>query len=98
DPGHIEPACVKARERGVKALALPCDVRNFAEVEAMVAQAERDLGRIDILVNNAAGNFLCPTEDLSPNGFAAIVSIVLGGTFNATLAAGRRMIASGKGG
>jgi NAD(P)-dependent dehydrogenase (short-subunit alcohol dehydrogenase family) len=49
-------------------------------------------------VNNAAGNFLCPTEDLTPNGFAAVVGIVLNGTFHATLAAGRRMIAAGKGG
>ncbi|MRG92918.1 SDR family oxidoreductase [Polyangium spumosum] len=98
DPGHIEPACEKIRERGAKALAVRCDVRHFPEVEAMVAEAERAFGSIDVLINNAAGNFLCPTEDLSPNGFNAIVSIVLNGTFHATLAAGRRMIAAGKGG
>jgi NAD(P)-dependent dehydrogenase (short-subunit alcohol dehydrogenase family) len=98
DPSHIEPACEKARERGAQAIAVRCDVRSFPEVEAMVAEAERAFGSVDILVNNAAGNFLCPTEDLSANGFNAIVSIVLGGTFNATLAAGRRMIAGGKGG
>jgi NAD(P)-dependent dehydrogenase (short-subunit alcohol dehydrogenase family) len=98
DPNHIEPACEKIRAQGVKALPIKCDVRKFDEVEAMVAQAEKDLGRVDILVNNAAGNFLCPTEDLTPNGFAAVVGIVLQGSFNATLAAGRRMIASGNGG
>jgi len=98
DPSHIEPACEKVRAKGAKAIAVRCDVRSFPEVEAMVAEAERTFGSIDILVNNAAGNFLCPTEDLSPNGFNAIVSIVLNGTFNATLAAGRRMIASEKGG
>jgi NAD(P)-dependent dehydrogenase (short-subunit alcohol dehydrogenase family) len=64
----------------------------------MVAEAEREFSRVDILVNNAAGNFLCPTEDLTPNGFNAVVGIVLNGAFNATLAAGRRMIAGGRGG
>lgn len=98
DANHVEPACTKVREHGVKALAARCDVRKFDEVEAMVAAAEAEFGRIDILVNNAAGNFLCPTEDLSPNAFAAVVGIVLTGSFHCTLAAGRRMIASGKGG
>ena len=98
DPAHIEPACEKIRAHGVKALPIKCDVRHFDEVDAMVAQAEEDLGCIDVLVNNAAGNFLCPTEDLTPNGFAAVIGIVLQGSFHATLAAGRRMIASGNGG
>jgi NAD(P)-dependent dehydrogenase (short-subunit alcohol dehydrogenase family) len=98
DPGHLEPACEKLRERGAKALAIPCDVRKFEEVEAAVAETEKTFGGLDILVNNAAGNFLCPTEDLSPNAFNAVVGIVLNGSFHATLAAGRRMIASGKGG
>lgn len=98
DPAHIEPACEKVRERGAKAVAIRCDVRKFEEVEAAVDETEKTFGGIDILVNNAAGNFLCPTEDLTPNGFAAVVGIVLNGSFHATLAAGRRMIASGKGG
>jgi NAD(P)-dependent dehydrogenase (short-subunit alcohol dehydrogenase family) len=98
DPAHIEPACERARALGVRALPLRCDVRRFEEVEAVVDAAERELGPIDILVNNAAGNFLCPTEDLTPNGFAAVVGIVLTGTFHTTLAVGRRMIASGRGG
>lgn len=98
DPGHIEPACEKVKERGARAIAVKCDVRKFEEVEAAVAETEKTFGGIDILINNAAGNFLCPTEDLTPNGFAAVVGIVLQGSFHATLAAGRRMIASGKGG
>lgn len=98
NPEHTEPACEQVRARGAQAIAVKCDVRDFAQVEAMVSEAERAFGSIDILVNNAAGNFLCPTEDLSPNGFNAVVGIVLNGTFHATLAAGRRMIASGKGG
>ncbi len=98
DPAHVESAATEIRKKGVKALAIRCDVRKFEEVDAMVATAEKELGRVDILVNNAAGNFLCPTEDLSPNAFAQVVGIVLNGSFHATLAAGRRMIASGRGG
>lgn len=98
DPAHTEPACEEIRAQGVKAIAVRCDVRNFEDVEAMVAKAEESFGSVDILINNAAGNFLCPTEDLTPNGFNAVISTVLNGTFHATLAAGRKMIAAGKGG
>lgn len=95
---HLEPAADEIRRLGVKALALPCDIRHFEQIDAVIAQAEKDFGNIDVLVNNAAGNFLCPTEDLSPNGFASVVGIVLNGSFHASLSAGRRMIASGRGG
>jgi NAD(P)-dependent dehydrogenase (short-subunit alcohol dehydrogenase family) len=95
---HVESAAERVRALGRKALAVACDVRKFEEVEAMMDRAEKDLGGLDILVNNAAGNFLCPTEDLTPNGFAAVIGIVLNGSFHCTLAAGRKMIASGKGG
>jgi NAD(P)-dependent dehydrogenase (short-subunit alcohol dehydrogenase family) len=57
DPTHTEPACEEIRARGTRAIAVRCDVRNFPEVEAMVAQAEETFGSVDILVNNAAGNF-----------------------------------------
>jgi NAD(P)-dependent dehydrogenase (short-subunit alcohol dehydrogenase family) len=70
----------------------PCDVRDFATVEAWVEEAAERLGGVTDLVNNAAGNFLAQTEKLSPNGFKAVVDIVLHGSFHATLAAGRRMI------
>ena len=55
-----------------------------------------ELGGLDILVNNAAGNFLCPSEELSHKGFAAVVDIVLNGTFHCTSAAGRHWISEGK--
>jgi NAD(P)-dependent dehydrogenase (short-subunit alcohol dehydrogenase family) len=74
-----------------------CDVRDFEAVDAWVAGAAETLGPPDGLVNNAAGNFLAATEDLSPNAFDAVVRIVLHGTFHATLATGRRMIAAGGG-
>jgi NAD(P)-dependent dehydrogenase (short-subunit alcohol dehydrogenase family) len=95
---HIDAACEMIKERGGKALGLTCDVRSFEEVDAVIDEATRAFGSVDVLVNNAAGNFLCPTEDLTPNGFAAVVGIVLNGTFHATLSAGRRMIESGRGG
>jgi NAD(P)-dependent dehydrogenase (short-subunit alcohol dehydrogenase family) len=75
-----------------------CDVRDFAQVEAMAAGVVERFGGVDVLVNNAAGNFLSTTEDLSPNGFNAVVQTVLNGTFHATLAIGRGMIERGTGG
>jgi len=68
------------------------DVRDFAAVEAAVAVAEREFERVDTLINNAAGNFIARTEKLSPNAFAAVVGIVLRGSFHCTLALGRRWI------
>ncbi len=61
-----------------------------------MAAAESELGPIDTLVNNAAGNFIARTEKLSPNAFAAVVGIVLAGTFHCTLALGRRWIETKK--
>lgn len=84
--------------KGAQGLGVSCDVRDFAQVEAMVAKAVERFGRIDGLVNAAAGNFLCPSEELTPNGFASVVGIVLQGTFHATLAVGRQMIEQGTGG
>jgi NAD(P)-dependent dehydrogenase (short-subunit alcohol dehydrogenase family) len=83
---------------GAPVLAAVCDVRRFEEVEAWVAAAVERFGRVTALVNNAAGNFLAKTETLSPNAFRTVVDIVLNGSFHATLAAGRQMIAQGGGG
>jgi NAD(P)-dependent dehydrogenase (short-subunit alcohol dehydrogenase family) len=69
-----------------------CDVRDPAAVEATVTAAEKEFGRIDTLINNAAGNFLARSETLSPNAFDAVVGIVLYGTFHCTMALGRRWI------
>jgi NAD(P)-dependent dehydrogenase (short-subunit alcohol dehydrogenase family) len=82
------------RKRGGRAAFATCDVRDFAAVEATIATAEKEFGRIDTLVNNAAGNFIARTERLSPNAFNAVVGIVLQGTFHCTLALGRRWIAA----
>lgn len=82
------------RARGGTATWTTTDVRDFEAVEKCVEKAWKEFGGLTCLVNNAAGNFICPTERLSPNGFAAVVGIVLHGSFHCTLAAGRRWIAS----
>ncbi len=74
-------------------LAVGCDVRQPEQVEAMLAAVRERFGRIHGLVNNAAGNFICPTERLSYNAFNSVVDIVLKGTYNCTLAVGKRWIA-----
>jgi NAD(P)-dependent dehydrogenase (short-subunit alcohol dehydrogenase family) len=73
-------------------LAISCDVRDAKAVEEAAARVASEMGQVDCLVNNAAGNFLAPAEDISPNGFKAVVDIVLNGTFHCTAAFGRKMI------
>jgi NAD(P)-dependent dehydrogenase (short-subunit alcohol dehydrogenase family) len=90
----VEEIAGQISAAGGMASAYACDVRDPAQV----AEVARKLTRVDGLVNNAAGNFLAPSEDLSPNGFKAVVDIVLSGTFHCTSAFGKRMIEGGKGG
>jgi len=71
-----------------------CDVKDAAAVEQMIAALWAD-GPLDVLMNNAAGNFLARTEELSLGAFQAVIGIVLMGTLHATLACGRRWLASG---
>ena len=82
------------RAKGARAAYASADIRDFAAVEKALAAAEGEFGRIDTLVNNAAGNFIARTEKLSPNAFNAVVGIVLQGTFYCTLALGRKWIAA----
>lgn len=83
---------------GVAEYAHGVDIRDFDAIDQAVGDLEDRLGPITGLVNNAAGNFLACAEDISPNGFDAIVRIVLHGTFHATNACGRRWIAREQGG
>ena len=87
----IEKTAEELREHGGKVLAIACDVRDPDQVNDMASQTVNEFGKIDILLNNAAGNFISPTEDLSPNAFKTVVDIVLNGTFNCTQAAGKVM-------
>ncbi len=90
----LDEIALQIERAGGKASAHSCDVRDFSAVQEVAAR----VGQADGLVNNAAGNFLAAAEDLSSNGFKAVVDIVLNGTFHCTSAFGRRMIESGKGG
>lgn len=81
---------------GGKAAWASADVRERASVDAALDRLEAALGPITDVVNNAAGNFLCASEDLSPGGFDAVVKIVLYGTFNVTQALGQRWIERGR--
>ncbi|WP_433260954.1 SDR family oxidoreductase [Actinosynnema sp. CS-041913] len=95
---RVEPleAVVAAAERsGGAALAHSGDVRDPAAVQECVDATVARFGRIDGLVNNAAGNFVTPAERLSPNGWRAVVDIVLNGAWNCTSAVGRRLIEAG---
>ena len=84
---HLEPAAAAINESGGQALAAAADVRNPEEVARAVAATVDRFGHLDIVVNGAAGNFLCPAEQLSPNGFGSVVDIDLKGTFNVCRAA-----------
>lgn len=91
----LEEAAAELREAtGATVSAMAVDIRNGGAIDEAM-QTIFDAGPLTGLVNNAAGNFISPTEDLSPNAFNAIASIVAAGTFNTTVAAGKRWIASG---
>jgi len=75
-----------------KILPLACDIRNYNEVETTISQTVKHFGKLDVLVNNAAGNFISPTERLSHRAFDVVVDIVLRGSYNCTLAAGKYWI------
>jgi len=77
---------------GGEVLAVQCDVRHYDQVEAMLEATLKAFGKVDGLLNNAAGNFISPTERLSPNAFDTIIDIVLKGTKNCTLAFGKHWI------
>lgn len=81
-------------ESAGKCLPVACDVRNYEEVENMLETVIQEIGSPDVLVNNAAGNFISPTERLSANAFDTIIDIVLKGSKNCTLAFGKHWIDS----
>lgn len=88
----LDNTAVELRETGAQVLPIACDVRKPLEVQNVVDETIKKFGKIDILINNAAGNFISPTELLTPGGFKVIVDIVLNGTFNFTQAVGKEMM------
>lgn len=81
---------------GGTCLPIACDVRHYDQVENMLQQVLLAFGKVDVLLNNAAGNFISPTERLSANAFDTIIDIVLKGSKNCTLALGKHWIDKGE--
>jgi len=94
----LRETCQEILRLGGAAAYVTCDVRDYAAVEAAAERAEQQFGEINVLVNNAAGNFIAPTEKLSANAFNAVVGIVLNGSFHCTQAFAKRWISRKLGG
>ena len=92
---HLESTRDQLRALGVRAMATAADVRDPAAVGDAISAAVSELGKLDIVVNGAAGNFICLAENLSPNGFGTVVYIDLKGTFNVSRAAFAHLKAQG---
>ena len=95
--GPLEDVAASVRALGRRAVAVACDVRELAQCEAAVARVSSELGRLDVLVNNHGANFLSPAAAISQNGWRAITSVVLDGTFHMSRAAFEPLHASGRG-
>jgi len=96
DDDHRAAGVAAVAAAGGEGLGVPCDIRDAAQVAAAFDTVEDQLGPVDVLVNNAAGNFPVPAEDLSPNGWRAVTQIVLDGTFFGCRELGRRRIGDGR--
>src|SRR6202023_1635779 len=94
----LREVCDEIQRGGGSAAFATCDVRDYEAVEAAARQAGDQFGRIDTVVNNAAGNFMARTEKLTPHAFNAVIGIVLNGTFNCTQVFAKRWIAEKRGG
>ena len=93
----LEQVARAVRDLGRKSLAVQVDVRNPEQVDQLVARTVEAFGRLDILVNNAGASFQAPVENISPNGWNAVVGTNLTGVFLCCRAAGARMIEQKKG-
>ena len=91
-PEPLKSVCEEIQRADGTAAFATCDVRDYAAVEAASQTAETQIGEINTVVNNAAGNFMARTEKLTPNAFNAVVGIVLNGSFNCTQVFGKRWI------
>ena len=93
--GREDAKLQSAAKELINCKGFQCDVRDYDAVDLMFKTIAQEYGEVNCLVNNAAGNFLCPSEDLTPNGFKTVVDIVLHGTFNCSSHFGKRLIAAG---
>jgi len=93
----LQDACRELQKEGIDAIPISGDVRIFESCQKAVAKTVSAFGRLDILLNGAAGNFPCSAEDLSPNGFTSVVAIDLFGTFQMSKAALEELKKCGEG-
>jgi NAD(P)-dependent dehydrogenase (short-subunit alcohol dehydrogenase family) len=84
---HLAQGATELRGKGARVLEVPTDVREPEQVDRLIEAVRSEYGRLDVLVNNAAGNFVAPAEKITPNGWRAVVGIVLDGTFLCSRAA-----------
>jgi NAD(P)-dependent dehydrogenase (short-subunit alcohol dehydrogenase family) len=94
----LREVCDEIHRAGGASAFATCDVRDYSAVEAVAEKAEQQFGEINVVVNNAAGNFMARTEKLTPNAFNAVVGIVLHGSFHCAQVFGKRWIARKMGG
>ncbi|MFB6284697.1 MAG: SDR family oxidoreductase [Halobacteria archaeon] len=92
DMDHLAPVAEDIEEKGVDACATTVDIRDKEKVDEMTETVVDELGGIDVLINNAGANFLCPAENLSANGWRAVVGTVLDGTAYCSFSVGEHMI------
>ena len=98
DEGHRAVGVASVEEAGGRALGVACDIRDADAIAAAFDAVEAGLGPIDALINNAAGNFPVPAEDMSPNAWRTVVDIVLNGTYLCSREFARRLIPAGRNG
>lgn len=94
---RLEAAADELRRMGRRALAVACDISDDRSVRALFQRVDAELGPVSLLVNNAAANFIRPSESLTPVRWRKVIDIVLNGTFNCSLEAGKRMLERGEG-
>jgi NAD(P)-dependent dehydrogenase (short-subunit alcohol dehydrogenase family) len=98
DDGHRVAGVAAVEQAGGQAVAVACDIRDADSVAAAFDAVESELGPIDVLINNAAGNFPVPAEDMSPNAWRTVVDIVLNGTYLCCRDLARRLIPAARDG
>jgi NAD(P)-dependent dehydrogenase (short-subunit alcohol dehydrogenase family) len=92
DPQHLEPTAADIRALGRRALAIPTDIRIPSQVEALAEQTVAQLGKIDIHINNAGGQYPAPAEELSVEGWRSVIDLNLSGTFYCSQTVARQMM------
>jgi len=95
NPEKLVEAKKEIETRSGEVLAIQMDVREIDDVKRMVEETDAAFGQIDVLINNAAGNFICPAEKLSANGWNSVINIVLNGTFYCSSEVGKYWISKG---